>query len=56
MKIKIIKEQDDPLCTRVSAGGNEDIGYYLVYRGEIEDVKTIMKELLMELSKGEQNG
>ena len=43
-KIKILKAPDDPICTRVSAGGREEIGYYLVYRGTpVEALKVIDK-------------
>ena len=56
MDIKIIKEQDDPICTRISAGGNFEIGYYLVYRGDFEEVKKIMEILLIELTKEKNNG
>jgi len=49
MEIKFIKEQDDPLCTRISAGGNEEIGYYCVYRGELEDVKRILNILINKI-------
>lgn len=46
MNIKIIKEENDPLCTRISAGGNEEFGYYLVYRGEFNDVIKIMRAII----------
>jgi len=48
-EVKIIKEMDDPLCTRISAGGNEEMGHYIVYRGDISEVRTILRILLKEL-------
>ena len=50
-KVKIIKEQDDPICTRISAGGNDEIGYYLVHRGDIEDVKKILRIISKEINE-----
>ena len=32
--IVIQRKEDDPKCARVSIGGNDDIGYYVVYRLE----------------------
>lgn len=55
VKLKVIKEQDDPLATRISAGGNEEVGNYLVYRGNIEDVKRILMEILYELDTYKNN-
>ena len=55
MNIKIIKEQDDPLCTRISAGGNEEIGYYLVHRGDIEDVRKILQILIERIDLCKNN-
>lgn len=41
--VKIIKEKNDPLCTRISAGGTMTDGLYLVYRGELKEVRTILQ-------------
>ena len=49
--IKIIKEKDDPICTRVSIGGKEELGFYGVYRGEIEDAINCVEIVLKELKK-----
>jgi hypothetical protein len=35
--VEIIKLPTDPVCTRVSAGGNEKFGYYCRYRGTREE-------------------
>ena len=42
MSMKIIKEETDPICTRISLGGSEETGYYCVYRGERDDVEKIL--------------
>ena len=52
LNIKIIKEPDDPLCTRVSIGGSEEVGgYYCTYRGDIAEVKRIINLIAQELPK-----
>lgn len=50
-KIVIKKEPDDPLCTRVSAGGFPGVGYYLTYRGDEDEVIRILRLLLEALEK-----
>lgn len=52
--LKVIKESDDPIATRISAGGNQD-GNYMVYRGDLNDVKRIMQEILNELNTYNEN-
>jgi len=42
LEIKIIKKETDLICTRVSMGGNQILGYYVVYRGELNDVLTVL--------------
>jgi hypothetical protein len=44
----IIREPDDPLTLRASIGGNEEHGYYLVFRGDPEKVLTMLKEVVDE--------
>ena len=52
VNLKVIKEPDDKLCTRVSIGGSEEIGgYYCTYRGDIGKVKRILKLVVEELLK-----
>lgn len=46
MKVKIIKEPDDPLCLRASIGGNKEMGYYITYRGDLKEVRVMLKEVL----------
>lgn len=43
VEVKLVKEADDPLCTRVSMGGTEEIGYYVVYRGKLVDVLKVFE-------------
>jgi hypothetical protein len=43
---RIIKEPDDKLCTRISIGGSEKIGgFYVTYRGDLEEVKRILANI-----------
>ena len=51
MKIEIMKEADDPICTRASIGGTEEMGYYCVYRNEKEKVIKMLKEVIKEMEK-----
>lgn len=53
--IKIIKEKDDPICPRISAGGLESIGYYIVYRGDIKEIKRIFKLLNYYIQQYDEN-
>lgn len=46
--IKIIKKPSDPIATRISAGGIFG-GKYIVYRGNIDEVKSILREALTAL-------
>lgn len=43
MLIKIIKQPDDPLCCRASAGGTSEAGYYLTFRGDVDQVLKCLK-------------
>ncbi len=44
-KVKIIKEDDDPLALRISMGGLPGVGYYVVYRGDLEDIKECFETI-----------
>ncbi len=48
---KIVKESDDPLCQRVSLGGTKKEGYYLVFRGDIEDIEDMIHEADIAIRK-----
>lgn len=48
-KVSITREPDD-FVLRASIGGDEKIGYYLVYRGEPQAVETMLKTALEALS------
>ena len=52
-KVKFIKKPDDHLCDRISAGGRSDIGYYMVFRGKIENIKMILEILLKKLTEND---
>ena len=52
--VKIVKEDDDPeRIIRISMGGTTDIGYYVVFRGDMKNVMVCLKacsQALTELS------
>lgn len=48
--IKVIQGPADPVCSRVSLGGNEDVGYYAVYRGDL-DACVVATEHALEAMK-----
>lgn len=42
VEVVVRKLTDDPMCLRISAGGNESDGYYFVFRGEAERIKEAL--------------
>lgn len=46
MMIYITRAPTDPICPRVSVGGNETIGYYCTFRGKAADCITVLREAL----------
>lgn len=53
MKIAFIKKQDDPMAIRISIGGFKAAGNngYLTYRGDLEEVKLLMANVMDALKK-----
>lgn len=47
--MKIIRKPLDPIATRISAGGIEGKNY-IVYRGDVKEVKKILQEALTKLN------
>ena len=43
--VKITKELDDSICNRASIGGTPDIGYYLVYRGNVQEILSMLEHV-----------
>jgi hypothetical protein len=41
--LKVQRLPDDPLCLRISIGGNEKLGYYCVFRGDQKEVIETLK-------------
>ncbi len=41
--VKVVKHPDDPLCPRVSLGGKAGRGFYVVYRGSIDEVRKVFR-------------
>ena len=54
-KFKVIKEQDDPMTNRLSIGGSKEEGCYIVFRGDIEDCHTVLKQALEAFNKAKNN-
>ena len=49
-KVQLIKSKDDPICLRVSAGGDEREGYYCNYRGDIKRIKFVLERCLQSIN------
>jgi hypothetical protein len=47
--VKIVKHANDPICPRVSAGGNGATGFYFVYRGDIDEIMLLLTVVLTAL-------
>lgn len=62
-EIWIKKEQSDPLALRISIGGSEKDGYYLVFRGDdlieienmLEDTLSGFRKMRVQLNKRKKN-
>lgn len=48
---KVIREPDDPLALRASIGGQPDLGWYLVFRGEPNAVLTMLREVVAKAER-----
>jgi len=44
--VKISKEEDDPMALRVSWGGKTDFGFYFVFRGNLNEIKNLLRQTL----------
>jgi hypothetical protein len=55
-ELRIVREEDDPLALRASIGGREGMGFYLVYRGNPQEVlemlRAVVKDAENELRSG----
>lgn len=51
MPLHIRREEDDPMALRASIGGNDHVGFYLVYRGDPEKVLEMLREVVQEAEK-----
>lgn len=53
MTISITRAPADPVCPRISVGGNEAMGVYCVFRGPAADCIRILRSALdaMEVAK-----
>jgi len=46
IRFKIVKEEDDPLCNRLSIGGIAPDNCYIVFRGNMKDCGQILEAAL----------
>jgi hypothetical protein len=46
--VKVTRLPDDPLALRASIGGKPDIGYYLTYRGDPQEVVAMLREVIAQ--------
>lgn len=52
--LRVVKQKDDPMgALRVSLGGTEEVGYYLVFRGDISKVAKMIDEAKEAIHKAE---
>lgn len=56
MPIDIIRAPTDPICTRVSVGGTQADGFYVVYRGTLDDSITCLRNALKGLEVTKATG
>lgn len=40
--VRVIKSKTDPLALRISAGGRDDVGYYINFRGDVDGVEKTL--------------
>lgn len=51
-QVRVIKREDEPSgILRISLGGVRKIGFYLVYRGDLDKIKALMKTCWLALEK-----
>lgn len=46
MSVTITRAPADPICPRISVGGNLELGFYCVFRGPAKDCTRALKEAL----------
>lgn len=49
--VHITRQPDDPIALRISAGGNDVVGFYVVYRGNPDEIIRCMEECLAAMKK-----
>lgn len=57
MTVKIIRKPDDPQgVLRASLGGASEIGFYLVYRGDPDEIISMLAYIMTELAQDLRDG
>ena len=49
--VHLVRAAADPICPRVSAGGTPGVGYYVVYRGDLDGCVAALEAALDALKK-----
>lgn len=44
--LKVVKEEDDPIALRVSWGWMKPQGFYFVFRGNLDQIKDLLRKCL----------
>lgn len=52
--IKLKQQTKDPSALRASIGGNKEHGYYVTFRGNMDDVQTMLEDTLTAFKLGNQ--
>jgi hypothetical protein len=55
MRIYISRAPSDPICARVSVGGNEKLGVYCVFRGSSQECIVALEEALKAMKTASDN-
>ena len=54
MNVRIIRAPADPVCSRVSIGGNEEVGAYCVYRGSLDQAVAVVGAAYKKLQEAQE--
>lgn len=55
-KVTITRGPVDPICTRVSVGGTQEIGHYCVYRGATDEAIAALETVLIAMRAMKESG
>jgi len=55
-KVSITKAPTDPICPRISVGGNPALGFYCTYRGTIDESLLALKAAVTAMEQLSASG